>query len=116
MNRMCIVCDIQEVPDLHRIRVRKLSATEALRYLRSREKPAGRTRSELIRGMITRIIIPFSGYTGRYVWHCNILEHEDNEMVRSSGKGECKEFSAGALETIGSKASMRARDSGRVRT
>jgi spore coat protein A len=33
-------------------------------------------------GMITRIIIPFEGYTGRYVWHCHILEHEDNEMMR----------------------------------
>jgi spore coat protein A len=33
-------------------------------------------------GMITRIIIPFHGYTGRYVWHCHILEHEDNEMMR----------------------------------
>jgi len=22
------------------------------------------------------------GYTGRYVWHCHILEHEDNEMMR----------------------------------
>ena len=29
-----------------------------------------------------RIIIPFEGYTGRYVWHCHILEHEDNEMMR----------------------------------
>jgi Multicopper oxidase len=22
------------------------------------------------------------GFTGRYVWHCHILEHEDNEMMR----------------------------------
>jgi spore coat protein A len=22
------------------------------------------------------------GYPGRYVWHCHILEHEDNEMMR----------------------------------
>ena len=33
-------------------------------------------------GMVTRIIIPFDGYPGRYVWHCHILEHEDNEMMR----------------------------------
>ena len=32
--------------------------------------------------MITRIIVRFEGYTGRYVWHCHILEHEDNEMMR----------------------------------
>jgi spore coat protein A, manganese oxidase len=30
----------------------------------------------------SRIIIHFEGYTGRYVWHCHILEHEDNEMMR----------------------------------
>jgi spore coat protein A len=33
-------------------------------------------------GAVTRIIIKFEGYTGRYVWHCHILEHEDNEMMR----------------------------------
>jgi spore coat protein A len=33
-------------------------------------------------GMVTRIIVKFEGYTGRYVWHCHFLEHEDNEMMR----------------------------------
>jgi spore coat protein A len=33
-------------------------------------------------GSSTRIIVKFEGYTGRYVWHCHILEHEDNEMMR----------------------------------
>ncbi|MGA2536074.1 MAG: multicopper oxidase domain-containing protein [Terracidiphilus sp.] len=33
-------------------------------------------------GMVTRIIVPFEGFAGRYVWHCHILEHEDNEMMR----------------------------------
>jgi spore coat protein A len=32
--------------------------------------------------MVTRIVVPFEGYAGRYVWHCHILEHEDNEMMR----------------------------------
>ncbi len=32
--------------------------------------------------MVTRIIVRFEGYTGRYVWHCHNLEHEDNEMMR----------------------------------
>jgi spore coat protein A len=32
--------------------------------------------------MVTRIIIRFEGYVGRYVWHCHVLEHEDNEMMR----------------------------------
>ena len=33
-------------------------------------------------GMVTRIIMRFEGFTGRYVWHCHILEHGDNEMMR----------------------------------
>jgi spore coat protein A len=33
-------------------------------------------------GMVTRIIVRFEGYLGRYVWHCHLLEHEDNEMMR----------------------------------
>ncbi len=33
-------------------------------------------------GMVTRIIVRFEGYPGRYVWHCHLLEHEDNEMMR----------------------------------
>jgi FtsP/CotA-like multicopper oxidase with cupredoxin domain len=43
-------------------------------------------------GEITRILVPFganaapgvpfgNSFTGRYVWHCHILEHEDNEMM-----------------------------------
>jgi spore coat protein A len=31
---------------------------------------------------VTRIIVPFCGYTGRYVWHCHLLEHAANEMMR----------------------------------
>ena len=33
-------------------------------------------------GQVTRIIIPFQGTPGRFVWHCHMLEHEDNEMMR----------------------------------
>ncbi len=33
-------------------------------------------------GEVIRIIVPFTDFTGRYVWHCHILEHEDNEMMR----------------------------------
>jgi FtsP/CotA-like multicopper oxidase with cupredoxin domain len=32
-------------------------------------------------GAVTRIIATFDK-AGRYVWHCHILEHEDNEMMR----------------------------------
>lgn len=31
---------------------------------------------------VTRIIVPFVGYPGRYVWHCHLLEHAANEMMR----------------------------------
>ena len=31
---------------------------------------------------VTRILIPFQGYAGRYVWHCHVLEHEANDMMR----------------------------------
>ena len=31
---------------------------------------------------VTRIIVPFRPFAGKYVWHCHILEHEDNEMMR----------------------------------
>jgi len=33
-------------------------------------------------GEMTRIIMRFDGYTGRYVWHCHILEHEEFDMMR----------------------------------
>ena len=33
-------------------------------------------------GLITRIIVKFDGYPGRYVWHCHVLEHAANEMMR----------------------------------
>ncbi|HEX3703165.1 MAG TPA: multicopper oxidase domain-containing protein, partial [Vicinamibacterales bacterium] len=33
-------------------------------------------------GMVTRILVRFDGYVGRYMWHCHILEHGDNEMMR----------------------------------
>ena len=33
-------------------------------------------------GMITRIIVHFDGYPGKYLYHCHILEHEANDMMR----------------------------------
>ncbi len=33
-------------------------------------------------GQITRVITRFDGYTGRFSYHCHILEHEDHEMMR----------------------------------
>ncbi len=33
-------------------------------------------------GYVTRMIMRFGPYTGRYVYHCHILEHEDHDMMR----------------------------------
>jgi spore coat protein A len=33
-------------------------------------------------GEVTRIIARFVPFTGEYVWHCHMLEHEDYEMMR----------------------------------
>jgi spore coat protein A len=33
-------------------------------------------------GAITRIIVRFEGYAGNYLYHCHILEHESNDMMR----------------------------------
>jgi spore coat protein A len=33
-------------------------------------------------GQVTRIIARFEPYTGNFPWHCHILEHEDNDMMR----------------------------------
>ncbi len=31
---------------------------------------------------VTRILVKFDGWPGRYAWHCHLLEHEANEMMR----------------------------------
>ena len=45
-------------------------------------------------GEVTRIVVPFGenaagsvtafqiSFAGPYVWHCHILEHEDNDMMQ----------------------------------
>jgi spore coat protein A, manganese oxidase len=32
--------------------------------------------------LVTRIHISFDGFPGRYLWHCHLLEHEANDMMR----------------------------------
>jgi spore coat protein A, manganese oxidase len=32
--------------------------------------------------MVTRIHVSFDGYPGRHLWHCHLLEHEANSMMR----------------------------------
>lgn len=33
-------------------------------------------------GQVTSIVMHFKEHAGDYVWHCHILEHEDNDMMR----------------------------------
>lgn len=33
-------------------------------------------------GQVTSIVMHFKDHYGDYVWHCHILEHEDNDMMR----------------------------------
>jgi len=82
---------------LHMVRFQVLDRQNfyVMNYLRKRElkftgPPVAPDRNEMgwkdtVRaepGMVTRIMVRFDGYAGRYVWHCHILEHEDNEMMR----------------------------------
>lgn len=33
-------------------------------------------------GEVTSIVMRFKEHVGNYIWHCHILEHEDNDMMR----------------------------------
>ncbi|PWT92784.1 MAG: bilirubin oxidase [Proteobacteria bacterium] len=55
------------------------------------ERPAGKDTIIAYPGMVTKVIarfdlptgaVPAPGQRFRYAWHCHILEHEDNEMMR----------------------------------
>ena len=60
---------------------------KGLRYLAAAMKPEANEMGwkdtvQCPPGMITRIITKFEGYTGKYLYHCHILEHESNDMMR----------------------------------
>jgi spore coat protein A, manganese oxidase len=57
----------------------------------SNERPAWKDTIKTYSGYVTRVIAKFDlpagtqtaiGQEFRYVWHCHVLEHEDNEMMR----------------------------------
>jgi spore coat protein A len=57
----------------------------------SNERPAWKDTIKTYAGYVTRVIAKFDLPAGtpvkpgdefRYVWHCHVLEHEDNEMMR----------------------------------
>ncbi|HEY7838264.1 MAG TPA: multicopper oxidase domain-containing protein [Terriglobales bacterium] len=62
-------------------------ASSRLRYLAPARPPGLDERgwkdtARAYAGDVTRIIIPFDGYAGRYLWHCHLLEHEAKDMMR----------------------------------
>ena len=76
-----------QILDRHRFDAFYYSTTGKLHYTRSATPPdpeeMGWKDTVRANGLsVTRIIVPFVGYPGRYVWHCHNLEHEDNEMMR----------------------------------
>ncbi|WP_266181160.1 multicopper oxidase family protein [Dyella humicola] len=61
--------------------------SKTLQYLGPAQPPAPheagwKDTAQVYPGMVTRYIITFEGYAGRYVWHCHLLEHASNEMMR----------------------------------
>ncbi|MGA7521390.1 MAG: multicopper oxidase [Acidobacteriaceae bacterium] len=64
-----------------------MQAHAKLRLVGLRRAPApnevGRKDTALVYpGEVLSIIVHFEGYTGRYVYHCHMVEHEDNDMMR----------------------------------
>ncbi|MDF2548547.1 MAG: multicopper oxidase family protein [Anaerosolibacter sp.] len=63
------------------------NATGQLRFTGEPELPAANERGwkdtvQATPGFVTRLIMRFGPYTGRYIYHCHILEHEDYDMMR----------------------------------
>lgn len=61
--------------------------TGQLRFTGDPEQPPANQRGwkdtvQASPGFVTRLIMRFGPYTGRYVFHCHILEHEDHDMMR----------------------------------
>ena len=86
-----------QVLDRRPFDVKGFVATGTLRYTgrplppEANERPAWKDTIKAYPGYVTRIIQRFDlppgtpvspGQRFRYVWHCHILEHEDNEMMR----------------------------------
>ena len=47
-------------------------------------------------GQVTRVAATFDT-PGQYVWHCHIVEHEDNEMMRPYRVGPATDGAAGGM-------------------
>jgi spore coat protein A, manganese oxidase len=50
-------------------------------------------------GQVVRLMVKYETFAGTFVWHCHILEHEDNEMMRPL-RIDAPEPAAGAIAAI----------------
>ncbi|HBR01969.1 MAG TPA: copper oxidase [Ruminiclostridium sp.] len=73
------------------------SQTGRLRFTGEPEPPPANQRGwkdtvQAFPGFVTRLVMRFGPYTGRYIYHCHILEHEDHDMMRPFDvvKRKCK--------------------------
>lgn len=76
-----------QVLDQRPFDVEVYSLTGQLRFTEEAQLPPANERGwkdtiQARPGMITRLIMRFGPYAGRYVYHCHILEHEDHDMMR----------------------------------
>lgn len=51
-------------------------------------------------GFITRIIVEFDVFPGKYVYHCHILDHEENDMMQYMIVSEPLHKEAGNLDAL----------------
>ncbi len=76
-----------QVLDRRQFEVSEYLLNRRLNYLAAAEPPPAHEAGwkDVVQcppGTITRIIARFTGYPGKYLYHCHILEHEANDMMR----------------------------------
>ena len=81
VNRQDIVVDEDDRDGAGRSRDRR-------RPRPSRGRPGVKDTVIAYPGQVTRVRIQFTT-PGQFVWHCHIVEHEDNEMMRPYRIGPC---------------------------
>jgi spore coat protein A len=76
-----------QILDRRQFDVNALLDKKTMRFLADAEKPAQHEMGwkdvvQCPSGTVTRVIMKFEGYPGKYLYHCHILEHEANDMMR----------------------------------
>ncbi|MCU6708869.1 multicopper oxidase [Paenibacillus sp. J5C_2022] len=76
-----------QILDYQDFDVKHYEETKEVRLIGHRYPPPPNERGwkdivNVYHGKYARVIAKFAPYSGRFVWHCHILEHEDYEMMR----------------------------------